>query len=206
MTNLSATLIVLPPQKHLEVAEVLWDAFYDYPVMRYVVGAHADYDFRLQKLIEFFVFRRVRQGALLYAMERDGRLLAAAVLATPRETTAPPDVKDLATQLWAGIGDDARARMDDYAAATSGFTVSEPHHHLSMIGVRRAHHGEKLARPLLDRVKQTSMDDPSSHGVSLTTELAKNVRLYEHFGYAVHAHAAVSEAMETWGLFLRTRS
>lgn len=191
----------IPPRRHLDVAAVLVDAFYDYPVMRYVVGDAPDYDARLQQLIEFFVFRRVRQGALLFGVDRGGDLLGAAVLATPRETIAPPEVKDLALQLWSTIGDDARQRFDTYGAATQPFTVASPHHHLSMIGVRRAHHGDGLARPLLDAVTQTSVDDAESHGVSLTTELLKNVRLYEHFGYRVIGHANVTADLETWGLF-----
>jgi len=191
----------ISPRRHLDVAAVLVDAFYDYPVMRYVVGDAPDYDARLQQLIEFFVFRRVRQGALLFGVDRGGELLGAAVLATPRETTAPSEVKDLALQLWSTIGDEARQRFDTYGAATQPFTVALPHHHLSMIGVRRAHHGEGLARRLLDVVTRTSVDDAESHGVSLTTELLENVRLYEHFGYRVIGHAHVTADLETWGLF-----
>lgn len=191
----------ISPRRHIDVAAVLVDAFYDYPVMRYVVGDGQDYDARLQQLIEFFVFRRVRQGALLFGVDRGGELLGAAVLATPRETTAPPEVKDLALQLWSTIGEDARQRFDTYGAATQPFTVASPHHHLSMIGVRRAHQGDGLARPLLDAVTQASVDDAESHGVSLTTELLKNVRLYEHFGYRVIGHARVTADLETWGLF-----
>ena len=129
----------ISPRRHHEVAAVLVDAFYDYPVMRYVVGDALDYEARLQQLIEFFVFRRVRQGGLLFGVDRGGELLGAAVLATPRETTAPPEVKDLALQLWSAIGEAARLRFDTYGAATQRFTVASPHHHLSMIGVRRGH-------------------------------------------------------------------
>ena len=202
--NLSLNVAPVSARRQAEVADVLVDAFHDYPVMRYVVGEAAYYDARLQQLIEFFVFRRVRQGALLLGVDRGGELLGAAVLATPRETAAPPEVKDLALQLWNAIGDDARQRFDRYGAATQPFTVATPHHHLSMIGVRRAHHGEGLARPLLDAVGRTSAADTDSHGVSLTTELLKNVRLYEHFGYRVIGQARVTADLETWGLFLAT--
>jgi GNAT superfamily N-acetyltransferase len=191
----------ISPRRHHEVAAVLVDAFYDYPVMRYVVGDAPDYEARLQQLIEFFVFRRVRQGGLLFGVDRGAELLGAAVLATPRETKAPPEVKDLALQLWSAIGEDARLRFDTYGAATQRFAVASPHHHLSMIGVRRAHHGDGLARPLLDVVTETSVDDAESAGVSLTTELLKNVQLYEHFGYRVIGHAHVTADLETWGLF-----
>ena len=54
---------------------------------------------------------------------------------------------------------------------------------------------------MLDVVTETSVDDADSYGVSLTTELVKNVQLYEHFGYRVIGHAHVTADLETWGLF-----
>jgi hypothetical protein len=57
------------------------------------------------------------------------------------------------------------------------------------------------ARALLEAVHALAAADPQSAGVSLSTELAKNVALYQHFGYAVVGHARVSPEMETWSLF-----
>jgi hypothetical protein len=50
-------------------------------------------------------------------------------------------------------------------------------------------------------VHRLAGDDPTSSGVSLTTERAENVPLYEHFGYRVVGHTRVSAELETWGLF-----
>jgi hypothetical protein len=72
-----------------------------------------------------------------------------------------------------------------------------------MIGVRHAEMGRGLARPLLEAVARLSHDDPGSCGVSLTTEVPRNLTLYEHFGYHVVGHARVSPALETWGLYSR---
>ena len=70
-----------------------------------------------------------------------------------------------------------------------------------MIGVRRAQQRLGLGRELLGAVHRLADDDPQSTGVSLTTERAENVPLYEHFGYKVIGHARVSAGFETWGLF-----
>ena len=49
----------LPADRAEEAVAVLCDSFYDYPVMRHVIGeAGDDYDMRLQTLIGFFVAAR----------------------------------------------------------------------------------------------------------------------------------------------------
>jgi GNAT superfamily N-acetyltransferase len=107
----------------------------------------------------------------------------------------------LRAEVWAELGSDARARYDAYTAATQQLVIGTPHYHLNMIGVRRSHQGQGLARVLLDAVHERSGGDARSTGVSLTTEHAGNVRLYEHFGYRIRGHARVAEALETWMLF-----
>ena len=188
-----------------DVVDVMFDAFHDYPVMRFVVGAgHSDYDDRLRKLIGFFVFRRVRHGGPLFGIRDGDRVVAAAACTRPVEPETPADVSTCRDAVWRDLGDETRARYDAYAAATKPFFTTEPHHHLNMIGVRHSHMGRGLARPILEAVAGLSLADPGSHGVSLTTELPKNLTLYEHFGYRVVAHTRVSPDLETWGLYRPT--
>ncbi len=118
---------------------------------------------------------------------------------------SPPAVAELERDAWGALGDDARERYDTYASSTKAFATTARHHHLNMIGVRGSHAGRGFARPLLDAVRLLAAGDPESAGVSLTTELPQNVRLYEHFGYEVVGHARVTPELETWGLFLTTR-
>jgi ribosomal protein S18 acetylase RimI-like enzyme len=70
-----------------------------------------------------------------------------------------------------------------------------------MIGVSPAARGTGIARRLLDHVHAISRDDTGSAGVTLTTESAPNVGLYEHFGYQVIGHAQVEPGLETWGMY-----
>jgi GNAT superfamily N-acetyltransferase len=188
-----------------DIVSVFCDAFRDYPVMRYVVGPHGDYDARLRHLISFFVGRRVQQGGPLFGVLENGRLLAAATTTLPEEPLMPPGAASLRDETWRQLGEDARGRYETYAAATKVLAIAPPHHHLNMIGVRATHQGQKLARPLLEAVRTLAVADPNSSGVSLTTETPSNLPLYQHFGYEVHGHVRVAPELESWGLFLSCR-
>jgi ribosomal protein S18 acetylase RimI-like enzyme len=192
-----------------DVTDVLAEAFYNYPVMRFAIGPdHADYANRLRKLVGFFVYRRARVGAPLLGIEAGGRLVAAAAITLPAgpDPMLDPDVVARRDQLWRDLGDAARGRYDRYGMAIRTFFATlPPHHHLNMIGVRPARAGQGLGRKLLDAVADLSRADPGSAGVTLTTETASNVKLYEHVGYKVIAEATVEPDMTSWGLFLRQR-
>lgn len=188
-----------------DVIDVFCDAFHVYPVMQFVVGRESpDYDTRLSRLIELFVERRVRQGAPVMGIEEAGTLVAAATMTPPDEAPFGAELLALAEDVWRGLGDAARARYQAYADTTKPFfAASGRHHHLNMIGVRASHAGRGLARPLLEAAASIAQQDPESTGISLTTEVPKNLTLYQHFGYEIVAHARVAPELETWGLFRR---
>ena len=190
-----------------EVVDVFAEAFAEYPVMRFTVGADGDVAVRERRLIDLFVRRRVRRGGpMLGVRGADGSLVAAAVLTLPVEPPPPPDVAQISADAWRDLGDDARQRYDAYAAAASFFGHLPPHHHLNMIGVRRAHAGTGLGRVLLDAVRTMAVDDALSAGV---IENPRNVELYRHVGYEVIGRRVVGEyqrdgnavTLETWGMF-----
>ena len=192
-------------EREAAIVEALSDAFRDYPVMRFVIGETDDYDERLEKLVGFFVGRRLRQGGPGLGVVVDGLLAAAAVFTRPVEPEMPADVATLRDALWTELGEAARERYGAYVAAAKTFDIGQPHHHLNMIGVRASHQGRGLARPILEAMRQMAAEDPRSAGVSLTTELAANVTLYERFGYRVTGHARVAPELESWGMFLAVR-
>jgi GNAT superfamily N-acetyltransferase len=119
----------------------------------------------------------------------------------PPEPEPPAAVLQRRDDVWNSLGQDCRQRHDAYGALAKTVLVPEPHHHLNMIGVRHSHHGQGLARPLLEGAMQIAADDPNSSGLTLTTETPTNVRLYQHFGFEVTAHVQVAPKLETWGLF-----
>src|SRR5688572_12620266 len=199
--------IPLPPERRDDVIDVLADAFGDYPLMQWVVGPDGDVAGRVRQLIAFFVSRRVMRGGPMLGVVDGDRVVGAAALTLPSEPAPPPGITALEVEVWRNLGEPARLRYQAYADTTSRFFRSVgPHHHLNMIGIRGSHKGQGLARPLLDAVQQMSDADPNSTGVSLTTERARNVKLYEHFGYSVIAHKTVSEDVQTWGLVRRRSS
>jgi GNAT superfamily N-acetyltransferase len=188
-----------------EIVSVLSDAFYDYPVMRHVIGDRERYDERLPRLVALFVnSRALRDEPMFGVRDARGDLVAAAVTTSRLAPEAPPQLVALRERIWSELGPDARARYDGYVTATSRFAVASPHHHLNMIGVRRALHGRRLGRLLLDAVHELAASDPQSSGVSLTTEWQANVALYEHCGYRVRGYARVAPDLETWTLFRPT--
>ena len=201
------TVSTLSLDNVVEIVSVMADAFHDYPVMRFVLGAESPgappYPVRLHRLVQLFVSARAYRGEPLMGVRDDGgALIGAAVMALlPGSADVPPAFIAASESLWAELGANARARYDTYASAANFFEDFGPHHHLNMIGVRRAHQGLGISRELLAAVHEFAERDAGSAGTSLTTERVPNIALYEHFGYRVHAHARVSSELETWGMF-----
>lgn len=181
---------------------VFSDAFRDYPVMRHVLGHVDPYERRLHRLVELFVSGRAyRNEPMLGIRDSAGQLVGAATTTLPTAQDPPAAFVEVRESIWSELGADARGRYEAFIAATQQFPFSAPHYHLNMIGVRRSHQGQGLARILLDAVHTLSDDSAESSGVSLTTELPANVELYRHFGYTIHGHARVADELETWVLF-----
>ena len=199
------TAVPLAPERVEDVIDVMTDAFLDYPLMPWVVGREGHPAVRIRHLISFFIKRRVLKGGPMFGVLDSDRLVAAAALTLPVEPAPPPGITALEIEVWRELGEGPRERYQAYADATAKFFIGlGPHHHLNMIGVRPSHKGQGLARPLLETVQRLSDADPNSSGVSLTTELERNVTLYQHFGYSVIAQNDVAGAKFcTWGLFRR---
>jgi ribosomal protein S18 acetylase RimI-like enzyme len=202
MAKSDATAVeILAPDDVPEVVSVLSESFFDYPVMRFVLGAEADYPERLDTLIGFFVMARVLRDEVMLGVRAPSGLTAAALVSYPSRGPSPAELGTVRERTWADLGADARARYERFGAATDPFEAVEDHIHLGMIGVRRSAQGQGLGRTVLEAVHQLSASDPSSAGVSLTTEVDRNVSLYQHFGYEVVGSARIESAVTTWGMY-----
>jgi GNAT superfamily N-acetyltransferase len=209
------TLLTLGAEDVPDVTRVLCEAFYDYPVMRYVVGdSHGDYERRQRTLVHFFVTARVlRDEVILGVMDGGagsedrsgvvggGNLSATALVSYPGPGGNPEELATLRDGVWSDLGPESRSRYEAFSAACAPFEVNVPHIHLNMIGVTRAAQGSGLGRDLIEHVHFLSEENGASQGVTLTTEDPSNVALYEHFGYEVVGHSRVSSGLETWGFF-----
>jgi len=201
-TAMAPTVRVLSAQDLPAVIDVMADAFGDYPLMRFVLGSDGDVAARTRRLVEFFVTRRQRRGGpMLGVCDDSGRLVGAAALTLPVEPEPPADLAAWVEGVWAELGEAACERYTHYAA-TWPVLEPTPHHHLNMLGIRRQWAGQGMARPLLMAVEAMAAADPVSSGVSLTTEVARNVTFYEYFGYTTLGHKQVAPGLESWGFFL----
>src|SRR4051812_8079664 len=106
----------------VEIVSVLSDAFHDYPVMRYVLGADAPgvgapYNVRLHRLVQLFVSARAyRDEPMMGVRDAAGVLTAAAVVSLPASPNPRPAFIALRESIWAELGAEARARYDAYVA------------------------------------------------------------------------------------------
>lgn len=200
--GLLSAVAQLPKLRAEEAVDVLADSFYEYPVMRHIIGAAGDsYGGRLYKLMRFFVAARFSREEPVLAVSENESALGVAILTPPVQRDAPSTLAEHRESLWKELGKRARSRYEGLGDIWQQFTVPDPHYHLNMIGVLNAHSGRGLGRRLLDAVHDMSLAEPGSSGVSLTTEDANNVPLYEHFGYEVIGHEKVTPELETWGMF-----
>jgi len=183
-----------------DVGRVLCEAFAEYPVMRYVLGERGDYAVRLSTLIGFFHGARVLRDDAILGISEGGELVGVALCSLP-DRVAPPEMAELRERTWAALGADARGRYEEFVRAWEPLGVAEPNIHVNMLAVPPRHQGRGLGRRLLERVHAMSRERKDSRGVTLTTESAANVPLYEHMGYRVVGHRHVGPGLETWGLY-----
>lgn len=191
----------LPPERIDEAVDVLCESFAEYPTMRYILGSEGAYEQRLRFLVTFITrVRFLRDHPVLAVTTPEDEVVAVANVVLPGDQEPPPELEAHREALWRELGDEARARYDSYGAIHPGFGEERPHYHLSMIGVRRAWAGRRLARRLLDELHEMSRRDPDSCGVSLSTEDPANVPLYLHVGYRIVGEARLDE-FRIWALF-----
>jgi GNAT superfamily N-acetyltransferase len=193
----------LTRENKLEVVNTLMAAFYDYPVMRFVLKTKgAEYDEQVTALIAFFCEARLAKEGLVMGIRNENRLIAVGLV---DEAVQKPwhewEAEHL--RLKEAIGDEAYSRLELYETLSSRAEPQEPHYFVGMLGVLPEHQGEGHARKILDAVKDLSIQDQRSAGVCLSTERLENVSLYEHFGYRVIAEVKIDQ-MQSWCMFLPT--
>ena len=100
-----------------EVVSVLSEAFFDYPLMRFVLGAGPDYEVHLDRLISFFVMARLLRDDVLLGVHAPAGLEAVALASYPGSTAVPAELSVIREETWAELGASARARYESFAAA-----------------------------------------------------------------------------------------
>lgn len=195
-------VVAVPGSEDREVVATLADAFGAYPTLRYLIGPAGEaYAARLEELVAFFVAaRRARAEPVLGVRAVDG--WAAAALATLPDAAVPPGVLDGARErTWASLGAAARARYEDLGERWRRVAVEEPHVHLNLVGVQRAHRGRGLGVALVREVTALAEAHPMARGVALTTETEANLGFYRSLGFAVRGVVDVAPGLRSWVLY-----
>jgi len=197
-------VLTLDPTAVPEVVDVIHESFFDYPVMRFVLGDQGDdYGAKLRTLVHFFVMARVFRHEVLIGVPGEAGLVGAALISRPGGPDPDPAFHELRDEVWKVLGPGPRDRYSAFGSACAPFQPAEPHLHLNMIGVRRSCQGQGISRLLIEEVHRRSSEDPASAGVSLTTEDPRNVSLYRHYGYDLVGEAVVGPGLTTWGFYRR---
>jgi ribosomal protein S18 acetylase RimI-like enzyme len=181
------------------VVDVMCEAFFDYPVMRFVLGA-GDYGERLNVLIGLFVTARALRGDAMFGV-RDGSQLLAAVTTSNPADPPHPDFEPARAKAWRHLGNEAEKRYDLCVTAWQSIQIDKTQLHVNMIGVRAEHRGRGLGRQLLEEVHALCEQSAFAEGVSLTTEEPRNVDFYRHLGYEVVGEARIANILPVWSFF-----
>lgn len=188
-----------------EAVKVLASAFYEYPVMRYVLKSEgAKYEVDLKALIGFICETRLTRNFPLLGIKVNDELVAAAGINEPEKIPIPPDLKIVYSNLRITIGEAAITRLESYERKSNPKSLDVSHYFLGIIGVKPAHQGKGYARRIIEEVQLMSEAHSLSKGVCLCTEHPSNVPLYEHLGYKVISEADVGE-IHTWAMFRKNR-
>lgn len=200
--QMEETRVIRVPATHAdEVISVLWESFYDYPVMRHVLrDSGMAYGEHLHKLISLFVGARVLLDDVMLGIRHQGQLVAVATTSDPARPPHP-EFETLREQTWAVLGPAALERYMQFVSAWEKMAPAMPQLHVNMLGVRRQHQRRGLARTLLQEVHHMAEASTESRGVSLTTEDERNVPFYQHQGYEVIGYTRISDDLQTWSLF-----
>lgn len=203
LINLPEAAIQRLDESHLpQIVDVYYEAFKNYPVMKFIIGsAGDDYDIHLRLLIELFVTKRLMRGGPVLGIATDGNLVACASVTPPQKKNADERLKDIEKTIWGKLHQEAQNRYEALCKLWDGFKVEDPHYHINMIGVRSSYKSQGLGSKLLKEVHQMSSDDSDSCGVTLTTEDPANVSFYQRHGYNLEGHFIFSEALESWCFF-----
>jgi GNAT superfamily N-acetyltransferase len=200
MQEQQLTLARVPAGQAALVVDVLFEAFYEYPVMRYVLGDTRDYEMRLQQLVGLFVAARALRDDVMLGVRSGAGLVAVATTSDPA-APAHPDFERMRTAVWDSLGADAEQRYKQCVSAWGSMASAVPQLHINMLGVRRTQRGAGLGRRLVEAVHALARTDSQATGVSLTTENAANVPFYRRLGYEVIGQARIAPELEAWSLF-----
>jgi GNAT superfamily N-acetyltransferase len=184
-----------------EAVAVLASAFYNYPLMRYVLKASGkSYKQHLDALIDFFCETRLTRNWPLLGLMEKGKIVAVAGINEPIDKPWPQKLHDIYRELQLTIGEESFARLENYENLSSVNEPEEPHYFLGIIGVLPSFHGQDFAKCLINELQKMSLKNIVSTGICLHTEDSNNVQIYEHLGFRIIGKMKIDD-VQNWCMF-----
>jgi len=194
------------PSMRDELVNVLSAVFYDYPVFRFILQNSSDeYSHHIKTLIGYFCESRLSRNYPVLGIRNNGNLIAAAIVSGPIEKPWPESLQKYYEEVKKSLGNEAIDRLNYFDSKSSIGIPETPHYYLGMIGVLPTEQKKGYATKLLKHIIALSESDKNSYGICLSTELAENIPLYEHFGFKVTSKEKVEE-FNTWCMFYTNQS
>ena len=180
------------------MVRVLFDAFREYPGMRYLLrdSGHR-YDEHLKRVIGFFCDARILTGIPLLGVHQDGGLVAAAICDPPGAELHTEPVARALDELRGILGAGAFARMEVFENVSTRHAPKAPAFFVGMVGVQVDRQRQGLGHAIIRYVQAQAQARPDGAPVWLTTEAPENVPFYQELGFEVLGEGDV-EDLHTW--------
>lgn len=198
-------LTVEPLTRHNfeDAIATLADAFAAGPLMAYLFGGASSVPYDgVAAVMRFSCEVRLQLGWPLLGALRDDRLVGVLGTTLPGAADWPAALHDAHAALAQALGPAASDRLSRFSAAAHAHRPPEPHHHVGLIGVRRAEQRTGVGTALLSALHDLADADAGSVGVAANVEDARIAAWYERRGYVVQAwDDTLGDGMEVWTLF-----
>jgi ribosomal protein S18 acetylase RimI-like enzyme len=182
-------------------ADVLTDAFIDYPMTRYLFDSRGErYRAELRASFRMDCVFRVALGWPFLGALDDGRLVGVALGIGLRPLPDDSPLLEMERTMVESFAGQTASRLAEYSALKQQLSPRSPHLYLESIGVLAGHRGSGHAGRLLRELHRISEATLGSTGVGLDTQLPSNLAIYRHLGYVITAEGALGD-IPTWMLF-----
>ena len=173
----------LGPDEPVEpVADLITDAFIDYPVMVGAFGtAPGDRRDWLRRFARTIIENRLLNGDPCLVAWFGRAPAGAALLSRPWQET-PQELRDRVTKLLAEAGPETLDFFTSFLEQIQSVEMPGKHVWLGVLGVSPDFQGKGIGRKLVEETVGYARSVPGVVGIALDTEEAKNVSIYEAFG------------------------
>ncbi len=179
------TIVQLDDSCFPRALDVLTDAFQDDPLIRHMFPANTKEE--SQPFFSFLLAKSILLNELLLGIECNGELIGIANV--ERSVRNRVGIFQIGKLIYQSLRFAFRISfrnfifINNYMKLTSSLRPENPNHYLIFISIAPKHQGKGVGRMLLDHIHSLVEQSPHSSGIGLDTENAKNIPLYERFGY-----------------------